>query len=157
MTMVYKLHRLASQGRRVLALMLLVSLPLQGQAAATMECHGYARGDTQGQLHSEGHYKQHQQYQQYQQHQHQHQQQHQHHDQAAAEQSQEDHHQPKRALAPLTDVSTCAVCAGCCVMSAVIPITTQVIIAKVQRVSPETLALSHYTGFTPEGLLRPPR
>jgi len=151
MTMVYKLHRLASQGRRVLALMLLVSLPLQGQAAATMECHGYARGDTQGQLHSEGHY------QQYQQHQHQHQQQHQHHDQAAAEQSQEDHHQPKRALAPLTDVSTCAVCAGCCVMSAVIPITTQVIIAKVQRVSPETLALSHYTGFTPEGLLRPPR
>jgi len=148
MTMVYKLHRLASQGRRVLALMLLVSLPLQGQAAATMECHGYARGDTQGQLHSKGHYYHHQ---------HQHQHQHQHHDQAAAEQSQEDHHQPKRALAPLTDVSTCAVCAGCCVMSAVIPITTQVIIAKVQRVSPETLALSHYTGFTPEGLLRPPR
>lgn len=143
MTMVYKLHRLASQGRRVLALMLLVSLPLQGQAAATMECHGYARGDTQGQLHSEGHYQQHQQYQ--------------HHDQAAAEQSQEDHHQPKRSLASLPDVSTCAVCAGCCVMSAVIPITTQVIIAKVQRVSPETLALSHYTGFTPEGLLRPPR
>jgi len=148
MTMVYKLHRPASQGRRVLALMLLVSLPLQGQAAATMECHGYARGDTQGQLHSKGHYYHHQ---------HQHQHQHQHHDQAAAEQSQEDHHQPKRALAPLTDVSTCAVCAGCCVMSAVIPITTQVIIAKVQRVSPETLALSHYTGFTPEGLLRPPR
>jgi hypothetical protein len=144
MTMVYKLHRLASQGRRVLALMLLVSLPLQGQAAATMECHGYARGDTQGQLHSKGHYYHHQH-------------QHQHHDQAAAEQSQEDHHQPKRALAPLTDVSTCAVCAGCCVMSAVIPITTQVIIAKIQRVSPETLAPSHYTGFTPEGLLRPPR
>ena len=141
--MVSNLHRLASQGRRVLALMLLVSLPLQGQAAATMECHGYARGDTQGQLHSEGHYQQYQQ--------------HQHHDQAAAEQSQEDHHQPKRALAPLTDVSTCAVCAGCCVMSAVIPITTQVIVAKVQRVSPETLALSHYSGFTPEGPLRPPR
>ena len=148
MTMVYKLHRLASQGRRVLALMLLVSLPLQGQAAATMECHGYARGDTQGQLHSKGHYYHHQ---------HQHQHQHQHHDQAAAEQSQEDHHQPKRALAPLTDVSTCAVCAGCCVMSAVIPITTQLIVAKVQRVSPETLALSHYSGFTPEGPLRPPR
>jgi len=143
MTMVYKLHRLASQGRRVLALMLLVSLPLQGQAAATMECHGYARGDTQDQLHSEGHYYYHHQ--------------HQHHDQAAAEQTQEDHHQPKRSLASLPDVSTCAVCAGCCVMSAVIPITTQVIIAKVQRVSPETLALSHYTGFTPEGLLRPPR
>ena len=153
MTMVSKLHRLASQGRRVLALMLLVSLPLQGQAAATMECHGYARGDTQGQLHSEGHYQQYQQHQQY----HQHQRQHQHHDQAAAEQSQEDRHQPKRSLASLPDVSTCAVCAGCCVMSAVIPITTQVIIAKVQRVSPETLALSHYTGFTPEGLLRPPR
>jgi len=150
MTMVYKLHRLASQGRRVLALMLLVSLPLQGQAAATMECHGYARGDTQGQLHSEGHYQQYQQYQQ-------HQQQHQHHDRAAAEQTQEDHHQPKLSLASLPDVSTCAVCGGCCVMSAVIPITTQVIIAKVQRVSPETLALSHYTGFTPEGLLRPPR
>jgi len=143
MTMVSNLHRLASQGRRVLALMLLVSLPLQGQAAATMECHGYARGASQGPSQTEGH--------------HQHQRQHQHHDQAAAEQSQEDHHQPKRALAPLTDVSTCAVCAGCCVMSAVIPITTQVIIAKVQRVSPETLALSHYTGFTPEGLLRPPR
>ena len=141
MTMVYKLHRLASQGRRVLALMLLVSLPLQGQAAATMECHGYARGDTQGQLHSEGHYQH----------------QHQHHDQAAAEQTQEDHHQPKLSLASLPDVSTCAVCGGCCVMSAVIPITTQVIIAKAQRVSPETLALSHYTGFTPEGLLRPPR
>ena len=143
MTMVSNLHRLASQGRRVLALMLLVSLPLQGQAAATMECHGYARGASQGPSQTEGH--------------HQHQRQHQHHDQAAAEQSQEDHHQPKRALAPLTDVSTCAVCAGCCVMSAVIPITTQVIVAKVQRVSPETLALSHYSGFTPEGPLRPPR
>jgi len=143
MTMVSNLHRLASQGRRVLALMLLVSLPLQGQAAATMECHGYARGASQGPSQTEGH--------------HQHQRQHQHHDQAAAEQSQEDHHQPKRALAPLTDVSTCAVCAGCCVMSAVIPITTQVIVAKVQKVSPETLALSHYSGFTPEGPLRPPR
>ena len=139
--MVSNLYRLASQGRRILALMLLVSLPLQGLAAVTMECHGHARGDTQGQLHSEGHYQR----------------QHQHHDQAAAEQTQEDHHQPKRSLASLPDVSTCAVCAGCCVMSAVIPITTQVIIAKVQRVSPETLALSHYTGFTPEGLLRPPR
>ena len=143
MTMVYKLHRLASQGRRVLALILLVSLPLQGLAATTMECHGHARGASQGPSQTEGHHQQ--------------QQQHQHHDQAAAEQTQEDHHQPKRALAPLTDVSTCAVCAGCCVMSAVIPITTQVIIAKVQRVSPETLALSRYTGFTPEGLLRPPR
>jgi len=143
MTMVYKLHRLASQGRRVLALILLVSLPLQGLAATTMECHGHARGASQGPSQTEGH--------------HQHQQQHQHHDQAAAEQSQEDHRQPKRALAPLTDVSTCAVCAGCCVMSAVIPITTQVIVAKVQRVSPETLALSHYSGFTPEGPLRPPR
>lgn len=143
MTMVSNLYRLASQGRRILALMLLVSLPLQGLAAVTMECHGHARGASQGPSKTEGHY--------------QHQHQHQHHDQAAAEQSQEDHHQPKRALAPLTDVSTCAVCAGCCVMSAVIPITTQVIIAKAQRVSPETLALSHYTGFTPEGLLRPPR
>ena len=141
MTMVSNLYRLASQGRRILALMLLVSLPLQGLAAVTMECHGHARGASQGPSKTEGHYQH----------------QHQHHDQAAAEQSQEDHHQPKRALAPLTDVSTCAVCAGCCVMSAVIPITTQVIIAKVQRVSPETLALSHYTGFTPEGLLRPPR
>jgi len=141
MTMVSNLYRLASQGRRILALMLLVSLPLQGLAAVTMECHGHARGDTQGQLHSEGHYQH----------------QHQHHDQAAAEQTQEDHHQPKLSLASLPDVSTCAVCGGCCVMSAVIPITTQVIIAKVQRVSPETLALSHYTGFTPEGLLRPPR
>jgi len=143
MAMVSNLLRLARHGRRILALMLLVSLPLQGQAAATMECHGYARGDTQGQLHSEGHYQQYQQYQ--------------HHDQAAAEQSQEDHHQPKRALASLPDVSTCAVCAGCCAISAVIPITTQVIVAKVQTVSPESLALSHYTGFTPEGLLRPPR
>jgi len=141
MTMVSNLYRLASQGRRILALMLLVSLPLQGLAAVTMECHGHARGDTQGQLHSEGHYQH----------------QHQHHDQAAAEQTQEDHHQPKLSLASLPDVSTCAVCGGCCVMSAVIPITTQVIIAKAQRVSPETLALSHYTGFTPEGLLRPPR
>jgi hypothetical protein len=141
MTMASNLYRLASQGRRILALMLLVSLPLQGLAAVTMECHGHARGASQGPSKTEGHYQH----------------QHQHHDQAAAEQSQEDHHQPKRALAPLTDVSTCAVCAGCCVMSAVIPITTQVIIAKVQRVSPETLALSHYTGFTPEGLLRPPR
>jgi hypothetical protein len=141
MTMVSNLYRLASQGRRILALMLLVSLPLQGLAAVTMECHGHARGASQGPSKTEGHYQH----------------QHQHHDQAAAEQSQEDHHQPKRALAPLTDVSTCAVCAGCCVMSAVIPITTQVIVAKVQRVSPETLALSHYSGFTPEGPLRPPR
>ena len=140
MTMVSILHRLASQGRRILALMLLGSLPLQGLAATTMECHGHARC-SQGPSQTEGH----------------HQQQHQHHDQAAAEQTQEDHHQPKPSLASLPDVSTCAVCAGCCVMSAVIPITTQVIIAKAQRVSPETLALSHYTGFTPEGLLRPPR
>ncbi len=141
MTMVSNLYRLASQGRRILALMLLVSLPLQGLAAVTMECHGHARGASQGPSKTEGHYQH----------------QHQHHDQAAAEQTQEDHHQPKLSLASLPDVSTCAVCGGCCVMSAVIPITTQVIIAKVQRVSPETLARSHYTGFTPEGLLRPPR
>lgn len=149
MTMVSNLHRLASQGRRILALMLLVSLPLQGLAATTMECHGHARGASQGPSQTEGHHP-------HPHHPHPHQQ-HQHHDQAAAEQTQEDHHQPKPSLASLPDVSTCAVCAGCCVMSAVIPITTQVIIAKVQRVSPETLALSHYTGFTPEGLLRPPR
>ena len=141
MTMVSNLYRLANQGRRILALMLLVSLPLQGLAATTMECHGHARGASQGPSQTEGHHP-HQQ---------------QHHDQAAAEKTQEDHHQPKRSLASLSDASTCAVCAGCCGMSAVIPITTQVIIAKVQRVSPETLALSHYTGFTPEGLLRPPR
>lgn len=147
MTMVSNLHQLASQGRRILALMLLVSLPLQGLAATAMECHGHARGAPQGPSQTEGHHP----------HQHQHQQQHQHHDQAAAEQTQEDHHQTKPSLASLPGVSTCAVCAGCCVMSAVIPITTQVLIAKVQRVSPETLALSHYTGFTPEGLLRPPR
>ena len=151
MTMVSNLYRLANQGRRILALMLLVSLPFQGLAATTMECHGHARGAPQGPSQTEGHHPhQHQ-------HQHQHQQQHQHHDQAAAEQTQEDHHQTKPSLASLPGVSTCAVCAGCCVMSAVIPITTQVLIAKVQRVSPETLALSHYTGFTPEGLLRPPR
>lgn len=144
MTMVSNLYRLANQGRRILALMLLVSLPLQGLAATTMECHGHARGASQGPSQTEGH------------HPHPHQQQ-QHHDQAAAEQTQEDHHQTKPSLASLPGVSTCAVCAGCCVMSAVIPITTQVLIAKVQRVSPETLALSHYTGFTPEGLLRPPR
>lgn len=149
MTMVSNLYRLANQGRRILALMLLVSLPFQGLAATTMECHGHARGAPQGPSQTEGHHPH--------QHQHQHQQQHQHHDQAAAEQTQEDHHQTKPSLASLPGVSTCAVCAGCCVMSAVIPITTQVIIAKVQRVSPETLALSHYTGFTPEGLLRPPR
>ena len=149
MTMVSNLYRLANQWRRILALMLLVSLPFQGLAATTMECHGHARGAPQGPSQTEGHHPH--------QHQHQHQQQHQHHDQAAAEQTQEDHHQPKRSLASLPDVSTCAVCAGCCVMSAVIPITTQVIIAKIQRVSPETLAPSHYTGFTPEGLLRPPR
>ena len=148
MTMVSNLHRLASQGRRILALMLLVSLPRQGLAATTMECHGHARGASQSPSQTEGHH-QHQQ--------HHYQQQHQHHDQAAAEQTQEDHHQTKPSLASLPGVSTCAVCAGCCVMSAVIPITTQVLIAKVQRVSPETLALSHYTGFTPEGLLRPPR
>ena len=147
MTMVSNLYRLANQGRRILALMLLVSLPFQGLAATTMECHGHARGAPQGPSQTEGHH----------QHQHQQQQQHQHHDQAAAEQTQEDHHQTKPSLASLPGVSTCAVCAGCCVMSAVIPITTQVLIAKVQRVSPETLALSHYTGFTPEGLLRPPR
>jgi hypothetical protein len=141
MTMVSNLYRLANQGRRILALMLLVSLPLQGLAATTMECHGHARGASQGPSQTEGHHP-HQQ---------------QHHDQAADEKTQEDHHQPKRSLASLSDASTCAVCAGCCGMSAVIPITTQVIIAKVQRVSPETLALSHYTGFTPEGLLRPPR
>ncbi|MFZ9313315.1 MAG: hypothetical protein ACO24F_07220 [Burkholderiaceae bacterium] len=149
MTMVSNLYRLANQGRRILALMLLVSLPFQGLAATTMECHGHARGAPQGPSQTEGHHPH--------QHQHQHQQQHQHHDQAAAEQTQEDHHQTKPSLASLPGVSTCAVCAGCCVMSAVIPITTQVLIAKVQRVSPETLALSHYTGFTPEGLLRPPR
>ena len=57
MTMVYKLHRLASQGRRVLALILLVSLPLQGLAAITMECHGHARGASQGPSQTEGHHQ----------------------------------------------------------------------------------------------------
>jgi hypothetical protein len=131
--------------RRLLAVLLLAALPLQGQAVAAMSCHSSADSAelvSQAVLHEKSHA----------------------HDSHAHSHPAPDvifkaegvHHtsgtEPAAQLA-----SSCALCAASCAMAHVIPVSVESSFPQLESSSITLSSTPRYSSVVLEGLLRPPR
>jgi hypothetical protein len=142
------LNAIGSRLHRFFAVLLVLALPLQGQAVASMSCHtgmsvetsssGLAHANALIDAHATLHL-------------------HHQHSQPSADLSQSDLHHPLTSDSPVT-AAACALCAACCFASTVGP-TANTLPASIGtgHQPPFTWMASSYAGVVLDGLLRPPR